>query len=281
MQLGLIALLLLSLMGGCYGSTAISVSPGTLTSNGVLTVTNGGDTPLDVTITSFKLLGNGESLIYNNITTGSIVATPSTFTIPPSSQQPVNIVLNGLPPEDALYGVLIEGKKPNMNNESGNRVVLDNSVAVLVKVSTGLGTATPVRQELQITPKIQPVALSLFSPQIGYALNNTGNIRERVNNSNSTITGLFYQSTATNSTPTIYPGDGAFISYKHTLPWYAMGVYQVKTEFNVTSPSEALQKSQTGEVLVFPVWLIFIAILLLLVFGIRRSGVGIEIKKRK
>jgi P pilus assembly chaperone PapD len=143
---GIVALILISLTTAVWGNSGLSVSPGGINIQiqtpqvvqGTISVSNIGDSPLNVTMNTTRIMKNSTTTLYadDGIATW-ITVNPAQFTLAPGEQKTVNYSIK-IPPNvnyyDAMGGILIVGTPPKSNNNQtgGITTQVKQAAAVLV-----------------------------------------------------------------------------------------------------------------------------------------------------
>lgn len=248
-----------------------------------LKIVNSGATTLNINITSVRLLKSENKLL---IETGGIAnmitVSPSIFTLTPQAEKIVKITVTLTPDYnalDALGGIMVTGID---NQTKGNAsVAVKNNIALIVPIS--VGTPGIANESLTIKPNIQGFLLSSIPGGLTFNINNTGNVKEQIIDT-ATVSGFLESNRTINvGNSTLYPGDTATISNTWTPGLFDMGFYTIINTGNYGTDGSTQTAVNKQSVFVFPIWLLFLLLISLTVYSIKRSGIKspIEIKRKK
>lgn len=236
MRFGYILLTLLligMILSPVQANTGLTVGPSQLAGSGIVTVTNTGTTPVNVTSDIIQIMvKDGNQVLEKTTITPNI--NPGTFTLASGESKQVSV---GVPENNGyLYGIRFIGSDP------GNGTIKTN-IAVVVKIASGIPAV--VNENLIITPKISPIGLSGIDLPIKYKIDNKGNIPENV--------------TLGNKSKIFYPGDNGVMETQESIPFWYVGFFEVNTDLGKST------------VFIFPTWALLIGLIGSAVWILRRK----------
>jgi hypothetical protein len=277
-----------------WSDNGLSISPGSVniqmqapqTYQGQVSVTNIGNTPLNVTVNKKRILQDGKTTIYmdDGIATW-ITATPTNFTLAPGANQVVKYTIN-IPnnvnyydAEGALQIVGIPSQKTSENNGFSAHITQATALVVPIRV----GYPGPITESLSmVSHNASPFLLSLMPGNLVYQVNNNGTVQAKMTNE-ITVKGLFENQKLNSTNGTAYPGDQFTLKSQWTPGFFDMGFYTVESNINYGRDAQDQNLTSTNTVFVFPTWLIILILIIITVWVIRKKEIKspIEIKRRK
>lgn len=266
-------------LNGVYGATGLSITPHELdfsslppggVGTGQFVVLNNGDEGLTIHISPNQILKDSEGFpILSD--SGNVVkylsANPSDFTLKAHESRSVIVTLTnpaGLDVKQSLGGLLVEAT-PTGGKPSGD-VNIINKIQLIVKIVTG--GVQSVKENISITPKIPPIALSGFGFPIGFDVVNIGNIRENVSG-NSEVDGWMTYGIINYKDVMLYPDDKVRINGTWTPSGLSLGMVDIETVVKYNQKEKRLKNS----VLVLPTPILIVLLILLIFWGLRWKGV--------
>jgi len=286
---GIVALILISLTTAVWGSSGLSVSPGSIkitmqtpqVVQGTISVSNIGDSPLNVTMNTKRIMKNSTTTLYadDGIATW-ITVNPAQFTLAPGEQKTVNYSIN-IPPNvnyyDAMGAIQIVGTPPNSTNNQTGGITTQVKQAAAVLVPITLGLPGQIIQSLSLTSyKVPGILLSLMSGNLEYNVKNNGTVKAQMTN-NIAVKGLFENQTL-QTNGTVFPGDSYTLKSQWTSGFFDMGLYNVESNISYGRDQQTQNLQTKSTIFVFPVWLIILIMLILAIWVIRKKDIKSPIK---
>lgn len=167
MKIPLILLVISLFIMPASALNGISVSPAILKDDGTLTITNAGDTPLNYDISFCQVMMKDNQQVIVDGVQPDISVNEKVFRLNPGESKTVQVTVGNT--ENKLYGIRISGAP----DEGATKI----GVSVIVKVDID-GNVEAINNNLLVTPKFLPVALSGVPISVTYNLDNQGNVPE-------------------------------------------------------------------------------------------------------
>jgi len=286
---GIVALILISLTTAVWGSSGLSVSPGSINitmqklqaDQGTISVANIGNSTLTVTMNTKRIMENSTTTLYadDGIATW-ITVNPAQFTLAPGASKTVNYTIN-IPANvnyyDAMGAIQIIGTPPNSTNNQTGAITTQVRQAVAVVVPITLGLPGQIIQSLSLTSDNVPgILLSLMSGNLQYNVKNNGTVKAQMTN-NITVTGLFVNQTL-QTNGTVFPGDSDTLNSKWTSGFFDMGFYNVESNISYGRDQQTQNLQTKSTIFIFPIWIIILIMLILAVWVIRKKDIKSPIK---
>lgn len=277
-----------------WSDSGLSVSPGSVniqmqapqTYQGQVTVSNIGNSPLNVTVNKKRMLKDTTTTLYfdDGIATW-INVSPASFTLAPGASQVVSYTVN-IPnnvnyydAEGALQIVGIPSQSSTQTSGFNTQITQAAGVVVPIKV----GYPGPITESLSmVSHNATPFLLSLMPGNLAYQVKNNGTVQAKMTN-NITVKGLFENQNLNTTNGTVYPGDNYVFKSQWTPGFFDMGFYTVESNIQYGREAQDQNINSKNTVFVFPTWLIILILVVITVWVLRKKDIKspIEIKRRK
>lgn len=292
---GVVVLILITLTSISWGSSGLSVSPGSVDIKmqspqifqGEISVTNIGDSTLSVKVNPKRMLKNANTTLYadDGIATW-ISIDPAEFNLAPGEKKSVKYSIN-IPTNvnyyDAMGALQIVGTPPDLpkNQTGGLTTQIKQATAVVVPVIVGY--PGQILESISLVDQQVPWALlSLMPTNLEYKVKNNGTVQAKMTNK-VTVKGLFENQNFTVN-GTVFPGDENTLKTQWTPGFFDMGVYDVESNINYGREQQTQNLQTKNTIFVFPSWLIIVIVILLIGWQIRKrdikSPIRIKIEKK-
>lgn len=297
LNMGILLIIIISLISAGWAANGLAASPTSINvqtqSSNIfeteITVTNVGDTVLNVNVTKKRMMKDSTQTLYadDGIATW-ITADPVEFTLAPNEKKTVKITVN-IPSDinytDAMGALIIQGitiDSSQNESSSGTNLKLKQVPAILIPVIVGL--PGQIIESISLSSQNIPwVLLSLMPGNLEYNVTNNGTVQAQMIN-NVTVKGLFENQNFT-SNGTVYPGDDYTFKTQWTPGLFDMGFYDVESNINYGREQKTQNLITKNTIFVFPSWLIIVILLILVGWQIRKkdihSPIQIKIEKKK
>lgn len=289
-------LILILLMSTAWASNGLAASPGSINVQiqgtqvftTEISVSNVGDSPLNVVISKKRMMKGGSTVLYadDGIATW-ITVDPEEFVLAPNEEKKVKVTIN-IPSEinysDAMGALIILGNTTDHTQNaslSGTSLLTKQIPAIMIPVIVGL--PGEIIESISLTKYNVPwTLLSLMPGKLSYAVKNNGTVQATMSN-HVTIKGLFENQNLT-SNGTVYPGDEYTLVNEWTPGFFDMGLYSVESNIKYGREQQNQNLQTKSTIFVFPIWLIIVILILLVGWQIRKkdikSPIRIKIEKK-
>ncbi|BDZ68626.1 hypothetical protein [Methanobacterium ferruginis] len=283
-------------MSTAWASNGLAASPGSINVQiqgtqvftTEISVSNVGDSPLNVVISKKRMMKGGSTVLYadDGIATW-ITVDPEEFVLAPNEEKKVKVTIN-IPSEinysDAMGALIILGNTTDSTQNtslSGTSLLTKQVPAIMIPVIVGL--PGEIIESISLTKYNVPwTLLSLMPGKLSYAVKNNGTVQATMSN-HVTIKGLFENQNLT-SNGTVYPGDEYTLVNEWTPGFFDMGLYSVESNINYGREQQNQNLQTKSTIFVFPIWLIIVILILLVGWQIRKkdikSPIRIKIEKK-
>jgi hypothetical protein len=287
-------LLLVTLTAVAWSDNGLSVSPGSVniqmqapqTYQGQVTVSNIGNSPLNITVNKKRILKDTTTTLYfdDGIATW-ISVNPATFTLAPGANQVVSYTVNvpnNVNYYDAEGALQIEGIPAQTTNQTnGFSTQVKQAPAVVVPIIVGY--PGPIIESLSmISNHASLILLSLMPGNLEYQVKNNGTVQAKMSNE-ITVKGLFENQNLNTTNGTVFPGDQFTFKSQWTPGFFDMGLYTVESNIKYGRDQQDQTLKSQNTIFVFPSWLIVVILAILTVWILRKKDISspIEIKRKR
>ncbi len=248
------------------------------TVTGQISVRNIGNEDLDVVLEKKRLLKDSSFMVYSDkgiATWITILNNETTFKMSPGESKTIHFKVTA--PEkinylDALGGIIIRGVPTTPQNNTG--VKIKQGVELVIKIVVGL--PGPIIESLQLLKHKAPVILISFMPgNFVYELRNNGTVSANMTG-NIEINGLFNHKIPIQGV--VYPEDNYTLLETWEPGFSDVGIYSAKTTINYGRFQQTKTIKTNDTLIVIPIWLIFLIILAVLVWQIRKRDIKSPIR---
>lgn len=278
-----------------WSDNGLSVSPGSVniqmqapqTYQGQVSVSNIGNTPLNVTVDKKRILKDTTTTLYfdDGIATW-ITANPTSFTLAPGASQVVTYTVNvpnNVNYYDAEGALQILGIPSSQNSNQTGEFNTQVKQAPAVVVPIKVGYPGPITESLSMTShNVSSILLSLMPGNLVYQVKNNGTVQAKMTNE-VTVKGLFEDQKLNSTNGTVYPGDQFTFKSQWTPGFFDMGFYSVDSNIKYGRDTQDQNLKSQNTVFVFPTWLILVILIIIAVWILRKKDIKspVEIKRRK
>lgn len=253
------------------------------TYQGNLIVENIGTEQLDVKIDPKRIQKDNIHILFSDEGIATwITVDPANFTLAPGEKKNVKFTVRipaNLNYYDAAGALLISGypQQTQQNIQNTNLANLQVQQVPQIAVPIELGLPGAIIESLFLEKKDVPNILLNFIPgSFSYLIKNNGTVYVNMTG-NIELDGWFSKKHITMEGE-VYPGDQYYLMTKWAPGLEDFGVYHAKTtiKYGRFDQNQTLQTNDT--LIVIPVWLIFIILIILMWWGIRKKGVKSPLK---
>lgn len=285
----IILILTISLTGASFAAGLLA-SPGGFQINmqtpqtyqGSLVVENIGKEQLDIKIQPKRIQKDNIHILFSDEGIATWIAiNPSNFTLSPGEKKTISFTVkipSNLNYNDAAGALLISGYPPTEQNTSNTKLAnLQVQQVPQIAVSINVGLPGEIIDSLVLEKKEVPNVLLSFIPgSFSYLVKNNGTVYANMTG-NVMLDGWFTDDNL-KMEGVVYPEDQYYLMTSWNPGWEDFGVYKANTTINYGrfDQNQTLQTNDT--LIVIPVWLIFLILIILIWWGIRKKGVKSPLK---